>query len=554
MRRRLLLLSLLFCGLTFPVGGVEPNPTPNEPALTNSAVPLASRIVSGQSQLPLSNWLEHLSQPLRRTDLRIHSSASCASTACHGGPRPGIAEELATRGAEYPVWLEKDPHARSWRTMCSQASLNILERLSILRDGKMLDSAAFDNCLKCHNTTRGYPAKQAHSRFETQVDAVTSTQAFHAEGIGCTGCHGPAGNWLNDHYRISWNDFDSATNGLVPNKNLLARARMCAACHIGDRDRDVNHDLIAAGHPALTYEFTTYHNMLPKHWRELERSTSIDFEAQLWIAGQIAALDASLALLESRADTRSSAGTWPEFAALDCSACHQSLRLDREDYSVVSQSRIAGLSHWNRFGVEQLLKLHQINQDSDAAHNSAVQSLAVAVQQLSKLVGSQIVPDAQATQASASQARRALDLWLSQTGNRTIENFSAEQLSFLAAESLHDRPRLESWEYAAQSYLAVIAARQAWQVGESLPTVSEARRLRQALLFGPETIYLSVPDEPGRSIKETAQSLGARLNRSPLPSMLLPELVPGQPRNLNLGGKPELQFEPAPEPRDKIEF
>ena len=30
----------------------------------------------------------------------------------------------------------------------------------------------------------------------------------------------------------------------------------------------MNHDMIAAGHPALHYEFATYHECQPKHWRE----------------------------------------------------------------------------------------------------------------------------------------------------------------------------------------------------------------------------------------------------------------------------------------------
>ncbi len=551
MRRRAVLLIILLPAFALPIRGDEPQGSRDGSSLSSSDTSATSTVDRVHDNLPIPNWLEHVSQPLRRLDLKVNSAASCASTACHGGPRAGIKEELAVRGSEYPLWLENDPHARSWRTMCGQASVDILERLSIMRGGKVLDQAAFDNCLKCHNTTRGYPINRATEQSVSDVNrsgSLESKQEFHAEGVGCASCHGPSELWLSEHYRTSWNNLDSSTLGLVPNKNLVARARGCAACHIGDSDRDMNHDLIAAGHPAMHYEFSTYHNMLPKHWREQERSAALDFEAQLWIAGQIAALDASLALLESRAAKRSPAGVWPEFAALDCSACHQGLRLDREDYSAVRQTRIAGLSHWNRFGVEQLLKLHETSDAADVPGYSAEQSLAVALRQISTLIGGRVTPDARATQTAASHARRALDRWLSQSGLRSVQMFSADKLSRLAATSLSDRPSLDSWEYTAQSYLAAIAARRAWLGDESSLSFAEARRLQQALLFKPGAHSLAVPDEPRRMIAEKAKNLADLLGGGRIPPISLPEQLPSPPPTSTCGDEPGSSLERGPAP------
>jgi Cytochrome c554 and c-prime len=173
-----------------------------------------------------SVWLEEMSQPVRSRDLILEPSASCGATACHGGPRPGIAEDLAVRGAEYPLWLENDPHAQSWRTLCNEQSIAMLERLSIMRDGMIVNPKAFENCLACHNSTGGYaPASDS------------SKSVFHEEGVGCASCHGPSQNWRSDHYRLQRDNKLNASLGLVPNKDLFIRARVCASCHVGDSDR-----------------------------------------------------------------------------------------------------------------------------------------------------------------------------------------------------------------------------------------------------------------------------------------------------------------------------
>ncbi len=241
---------------------------------------LGTTLVFGQERIApvASTQLEYFSSPLTRTDLQLTGSASCSSAACHGGPRAGVLVDASPRGAEYPIWLANDPHGKSWRTVCSDASVGIMEKLGILRAGSIVNQAAFDNCLACHNTTRKFSEPRSGQ--------------FHSEGVGCASCHGPSERWYGNHYRLPLDDLTAADVGLVPTSNLLGRARMCAACHVGDRDRDMNHDIIAAGHPALYYEFATFHNRLPKHWREPQQSATPDFEARLWLAGQIAGLDA----------------------------------------------------------------------------------------------------------------------------------------------------------------------------------------------------------------------------------------------------------------------
>src|SRR5437870_3137050 len=58
------------------------------------------------------------------------------------------------------------------------------------------------------------------------------------------------------------------------------RAETCAGCHVGAPAglgaplRDMNHDLIAAGHPRLNFDYATYLRALPPHWAEKDRDVS----------------------------------------------------------------------------------------------------------------------------------------------------------------------------------------------------------------------------------------------------------------------------------------
>ena len=91
-----------------------------------------------------------------------------------------------------------------------------------------------------------------------------------------------------------------------------ARARVCVDCHVGNRSRgmDMNHDLIAAGHPRLNFEFASYLASYPKHWREAHEkavpgpereAASAEFEAKSWAVGQVVTAGAVLDLLGARA-------------------------------------------------------------------------------------------------------------------------------------------------------------------------------------------------------------------------------------------------------------
>src|SRR5690606_32482371 len=92
--------------------------------------------------------------------------------------------------------------------------------------------------------------------------------AIGPSGVGCEDCHGPADEWLNLHYRDGWPEaFPEAATAMQALRPTAARADVCLRCHVGDGlGREVNHDLIAAGHPRLKFELTLYSDAMPRHW------------------------------------------------------------------------------------------------------------------------------------------------------------------------------------------------------------------------------------------------------------------------------------------------
>lgn len=228
---------------------------------------------------------------------------SCAATSCHGGGRPG------ERFSEHSTWaadltrnppVPHDPHANAYRVLFNADSVRIA--------GHLGDTPAHlnDRCLACHA-------------------APGATPGAVSEGVGCAGCHGPEERWLTVHYLPEWkalSNRDKAGYGFVPTKNLVARTATCAGCHVGDATRDVDHDLIAAGHPRLNFEYTRFHHneAYRKHWTD--PAADRDHEVKAWAVGQVASLRAAAELLRARA---AKDGAWPEFAGQSCYACHQSV-------------------------------------------------------------------------------------------------------------------------------------------------------------------------------------------------------------------------------------
>ena len=251
---------------------------------------------------------------------RFEGVASCSASACHGGGRPLPGGRIW--GNEYSIWATRDPHHRAYRVLFEPRSQRILENLYGQSNFAALSQGQQQNCLACHST------------------AATAAETFRdmllADGVSCESCHGPAGDWLGPHTVATWSGRrpEFIDRGMLyDTKDLHTRVAQCVRCHVGGPGHDVNHDLIAAGHPRMLFEFSAYLDRLPKHWTE--RDTSVDFDARAWALGQFATASQALELLASRADRaqqRLAASPnlqhpllWPEFSEYGCYACHHEL-------------------------------------------------------------------------------------------------------------------------------------------------------------------------------------------------------------------------------------
>src|SRR5947209_12736891 len=253
---------------------------------------------------------------------RVQGVGGCAAAGCHNAPlTPG------TAGTEYGTWVH-DPHGRAFATLESPLYKGILTRLRGTAYTEEL-------CLKCHATPTG--------------DGSSLTKDLLADGVGCESCHGPAEKWRTEHYKTSWKGLsadEKANYDFFPTKDLGRRMEKCAECHVGNADKDVNHDLIAAGHPRLNFEYTAYHHLLtPRHWQEPhERSrTPSDWEAKAWSLGQAATAKAAAELTAARAKLAGQpTHPWPEFTEYGCFACHHDLKPGESGSSWRQHPRYAG--------------------------------------------------------------------------------------------------------------------------------------------------------------------------------------------------------------------
>jgi hypothetical protein len=262
--------------------------------------------------------------------LMFEGVGSCSAIACHGGPVDAGRGDLAWKSA-YTVWARRDPHARAYRTLFTERSRRMVQRLRGLTELSQAAPHKEQTCLACH------------SPIDAALPAEEAAHVLRGDGVSCEACHGAAKRWLVEHTTTRWDSLPPGERygprfGMTNTQDMAARAAACAQCHVGSAAsgdgpaRDVNHDLIAAGHPRLNFEFSAYLANMPRHWHVTpEERAGPESEARAWGVGQAVAAQSALRLLESRAAAASAAlergdhVAWPEFAEYDCFACHHAL-------------------------------------------------------------------------------------------------------------------------------------------------------------------------------------------------------------------------------------
>jgi hypothetical protein len=256
---------------------------------------------------------------------KYNGPGGCASSSCHGSIQPKQITHVAQN--EYSIWAGQDKHARAYQVLSNDISVRI---------GKILNLKSAPNqnqkCLACHALSVA-PEKRA------QTFDIT-------DGVSCEHCHGPAAGWLGPHTMKEWETRtgeQKAQLGMRDLRDVAIRSHTCLHCHVGSEEQSVDHQMIAAGHPDLTFELNLFSAVMPKHWTDASETPW--FGTKEWAVGQGMQLRDSLKRLARRA--RSS--EWPEYSELDCFACHHSLTAPKDSWrqEVGYAGRTPGVPAWN---------------------------------------------------------------------------------------------------------------------------------------------------------------------------------------------------------------
>ena len=420
--------------------------------------------------------------------------ASCATVSCHGGPMAGNHDVQSFAAT---IWAGEDRHARAYEVLHGERSQRMARLLGIGPAHKA------QQCLACHSV-------QDMSRERLPPEVL-------ADGVGCASCHGDATRWQQVHMLPAWKSLSREARAELGYRDLstpLARVETCVRCHVGDAEHEVNHDLIAAGHPRLFFEFAAYQRLEPRHWSPHGKAeTTADFTARSWSVGQAVTLAAVADLLADRVQRARDAADsghpqrWPEFAEFDCYSCHRSLGPDTNTASREPPLRSPRLGQpaWQPWQVAGARLLRAGLEGPAPLIGSAATELERSTLDIRRLLDSRwaaadrerldrVLLEARGLSVAARRSAADINGW-----PRVAVDASHATLDAVTAAHPAE---FQTWDAAVQTYLAMEAGRQGgaatlgiWRGGRmpvsmTTATSSSASRrsldeLRESLRFPP---------------------------------------------------------------------
>lgn len=295
----------------------------------------------------LSLMIPSLPQAQEKEPVKYIGPGSCAATSCHGSVKPIAGSRILQN--EYSTWILQDKHSRAYQALTGEVGQRMARILKL--DAKAEEAP---KCLACHTL---YTTPEQRGR-ALEI----------SEGVSCENCHGPASAWLGPHTTRSWQHEKSVALGMTDTRNVIHRTEKCLECHLGTRNKFVDHEMIAAGHPDLYFELDSFSAVMPRHWkvpRESEPGKPTEGAAWVgvreWATGQAVQLRAAMERLTWRAKNErfDQKDVWPEYSELSCFACHHALGPAkdswRQEHGYVG--RRPGDPTWNasRYAVFRLL-------------------------------------------------------------------------------------------------------------------------------------------------------------------------------------------------------
>jgi hypothetical protein len=363
---------------------------------------------------------------LPEADGQVHLGvASCASSVCHGKVSPDESSPVLLNEAS--TWRREDDHSRAYRTLRSQQSQDIAQKLGLP------SAVGADICLDCH-------ADNIESEFRGAKFQIS-------DGVGCEACHGGSQEWIKSHAESGTSHADNLMKGMYPTESPLARAELCLSCHLGTRDKFATHQIMGAGHPRLAFELETFTANQPAHYIVDDdyavRKPFID-SAHMWLVGLAISARESARLLQS--PLFQTPGLIPELSFFQCHDCHHptdelrwapegqpplppgAVRLNDgplmvliDALQVLSPSAATELD-------KDLWSLHQASQQSRADVNAAAGRLESRLDSVSAMLA-----DLAIDESTLSELRRSI---VSRAGSGSYRHFTAAEQAFMAVETL----------------------------------------------------------------------------------------------------------------------
>ena len=187
---------------------------------------------------------------------------------------------------------------------------------------------------------------------------------------------------------------------MVDLRDSIHRTEKCLSCHLGTGQKFVDHEMIAAGHPDLYFELASFSAVMPRHWKEA-------FDKDPWLEARALAVGQAVQLREqlSKVARESKGGTWPEFAELDCFACHHSLTAAKDSWrqQLGYSGRRAGDPPFN---LSRYAILREVVNEVDSANAGAFASEIASLYSLITALGSDRAQIATRAASASESANR----------------------------------------------------------------------------------------------------------------------------------------------------
>ena len=378
---------------------------------------------------------------------KFSGPGSCAASNCHGGVQPKTVVRIAQN--EYTIWASQDKHSRAYQVLSNPVSVRMGEILGL---GQPPNKA--DKCLACHALNER-PEQRAQT-FQTIED-----------GVSCESCHGPAVGWLGAHTLKNETHEQNMKLGMYDTRDLVKRSERCLTCHIGTPEKEVDHTMIAAGHPDLTFQLESFSAAMPRHWKPAPTASA-------WLSVQELAVGQAVQLRQAlnRLNRRASGAAWPEFAEYECFACHHSLTKPEASWRQAAgyHGRNPGAPVWNPATYAVFRHV------AGAVDSSTTGQLVTQLQTIEKLSGKASSKDQVASDAkdAADLTERIVQEVQGQTYDR---NLTARLLREIANDG--DSISLEGERSAEQATMALDSLSLAYAKND--PDAANQAELRAAI-------------------------------------------------------------------------